>query len=90
MSVASKMDDDALATLAGVLATLWRLQTARPGRPCTLARLAKGAGMPMSVLRRQLLPLADAGWVVLSLDEGAISGEVSLTPAGEALCRQLH
>lgn len=90
MTVASKMDEDALATVLGLLNTVWRLHTERPDKPCTLARLAKHAGLPMSVLRRQLLPLADAGWVTVLPDEGGVSGTVCLTAAGAALCQQLH
>lgn len=84
------MDEDALVALLGLLDTVWRLQAERPDKPCSLARLARQAGMPMSVLRRQLLPLCEAGWIVVAPDEGAISGQVRLSPAGEALCRQLY
>lgn len=79
------MDDDAMAALLGVMETLWRLEQEHPGKPCTLARLAKQAATPMSVLRRQLLALADAGWVAVQLDEGSITGTVALTAAARNL-----
>lgn len=79
------MDDDVMAALLGVMETLWRLDQERPGKPCSLARLAKQAGTPMSVLRRQLLALADAGWVTVQLEEGSISGTVALTAVAKNL-----
>lgn len=84
------MEDDALAAALGLLHTLWRLHDERPDKPCTLARLSKQAELPMSVLRRQLLPLADAGWIVLQLDEGGVAGTVQLSESGQELCRALH
>lgn len=84
------MEDDALAAALELLQTLWRLHDERPGKPCSLARLSKQAGLPMSALRRQLLPLAEAGWVVLQLEEGGVAGTVALSVAGQELCRALH
>lgn len=84
------MEDDALAAALGLLHTLWRLHDERPGKPCTLARLSKQAGLPMSVLRRQLLPLAEAGWIVLQLDDGGVTGTVALSATGQELCRALY
>lgn len=83
------MDDEVMAALLGVMETLWRLEQQRPGKPCSLARLAKQAETPMSVLRRQLLALVDTGWVTVQLDEGSVSGTVALTAAGSQLCREL-
>lgn len=83
------MDDDVMAALLGVMETVWRIGQDRPGKPCSLARLARQAATPMSVLRRQLLALVDAGWVVLQLDEGGVTGTVALTAAGAALCSEL-
>jgi DNA-binding IclR family transcriptional regulator len=83
------MDDEMMAALAGLLQTLWRLTAERPDKPCTLARLSKQAGLPMSALRRRLTALEDAGWIALALDEGGITGVASLTDAGVQLVREL-
>jgi DNA-binding IclR family transcriptional regulator len=83
------MDDDVIAALGGVLEVLWRSAAERPERACTLARLARQAQCPMSVLRRQLTVLEDAGLVALALEEGGVAGKVALTAAGMALAQQL-
>jgi DNA-binding IclR family transcriptional regulator len=83
------MDEQVIAALIGVMETLWRIEGERPDKTCTLARLSKQAGLPMSVLRRQLTALVDAGWVVLQLDEGSVTGTVTTTAAGAQLCREL-
>jgi hypothetical protein len=41
---------------------LRRMELERPDKPCSLARLSKQAQRPMSVLRRQLTMLEEAGW----------------------------
>nr|WP_315395548.1 ArsR family transcriptional regulator [uncultured Duganella sp.] len=83
------MDDEVMTALVGVLETLWRIEAAQPGKACSLAKLSKQAGRPMSVLRRQLLMLVDAGWVELALDEGAITGSAKLSAAGHGVGREL-
>ena len=83
------MDDDVMAALVGLLEALWRIESGRPGRPCSLAKLSKQAGRPMSVLRRQLLMLVDAGWIELRLDEGGITGTARLSAAGLQLSNEL-
>lgn len=83
------MDDDVIAALGGVLEVLWRSAAERPDKACTLARLAKQAQCPMSVLRRQLTVLEDAGLVALVLQDGGVAGTAALTAAGTALAQQL-
>jgi DNA-binding IclR family transcriptional regulator len=83
------MDDEVMAALIGVLEAMWRIETAHPGKPCSLAKLSKQAQRPMSVLRRQLLMLVEAGWVELRLDEGGITGTVRLSATGLQLSSEL-
>ena len=83
------MDDEVMAALIGVLGTLWRVEAEHPGKPCSLAKLSKQAQRPMSVLRRQLVTLVEAGWIELRLDEGGITGTAQLSPAGHQLAREL-
>ena len=75
------MDDDVMAALAALLEALARIEAERPGKPCSLAKLSKQAGLPMSVLRRQLTLLEEAGLVALALDEGGVTGTVRLIGA---------
>lgn len=84
------MDEHMMALLAGVLDALRQMEIARPDKPCSLARLSKQARHPMSVLRRQLTMLEEAGLVALALEEGGVSGTVRLTPPGRALADQLR
>jgi len=72
------MDDDMMAALAALLEALARIEAEWPGKPCSLARLSKQAGLPMSVLRRRLTVLEEAGLVALALDEGGVSGTARL------------
>lgn len=83
------MDDEVMAALIGVLEALWRIEAEHPGKPCSLAKLSKQAQRPMSVLRRQLLMLVEAGWIALRLDEGGITGTVRLSAAGLQLSNEL-
>lgn len=83
------MDDEVMAALINVMETLWRIAGERPDKPCTLARLSKQAGLPMSVLRRQLTVIVELGWVAVRLDEGAVTGTVVTTASGVQLCRDL-
>jgi DNA-binding IclR family transcriptional regulator len=83
------MDDDVLAALTGVLEVLWRIQVEWPDKPCSLAKLSKQAERPMSVLRRQLNALVEAGWVELVLDEGGVTGTVKLSAEGLRLAREI-
>jgi DNA-binding IclR family transcriptional regulator len=83
------MDDDVLAALTGVLEVLWRIHVEWPDKPCSLAKLSKQAERPMSVLRRQLNALVEAGWVELALDEGGVTGTVKLSAEGLRLAREI-
>ncbi|GJI98334.1 hypothetical protein RugamoR57_50520 [Duganella caerulea] len=83
------MDNEVIAALVGVLETLWRIDAEWPDKPCTLAKLSKQSERPMSVLRRQLTLLADAGWVEVRLEEGGVAGTVLLTISGRQLGREL-
>ncbi|MQA21908.1 ArsR family transcriptional regulator [Rugamonas rivuli] len=83
------MDEEVMAALVGVLEALWRINAEWPDKPCTLAKLSKQSERPMSVLRRQLTMLVDAGWVALALEEGGVTGTVLLTESGGQLGREL-
>jgi DNA-binding IscR family transcriptional regulator len=73
------------AALAGLLEQLWRMARETPARPCSLARVSKRTGRPMSVLTRQLSVLSGAGLLeVAAREEGG--GSVALTDAGRELC----
>ncbi|MTV38683.1 helix-turn-helix domain-containing protein [Duganella radicis] len=72
------MDDEVMAALAALLEALARIEAEWPDKPCSLARLSKRAGLPMSVLRRQLTLLEEAGLVGLDLDDGGVTGTVRL------------
>jgi DNA-binding IclR family transcriptional regulator len=83
------MDDDVLAALTGVLHALWRIQVEWPDKSCSLAKLSKQAELPMSVLRRQLTALVEAGWIELALDDGGVTGTVGLSAEGLQLAREI-
>jgi DNA-binding IclR family transcriptional regulator len=83
------MDDDVMTVLAGVLEALWRIEAEWPDKPCSLAKLSKQAQRPMSVLRRQLTMLEEAGLVSMALDDGGITGTVALSEAGRQLAADL-
>lgn len=84
------MDEQTMAALAGVLDALRQMEIARPDKPCSLARLSKQAQLPMSVLRRQLTMLEEAGLITLMLEDGGVSGTVQLSPPGRELADQLR
>ena len=73
------------AALAGLLEQLVQMVLEAPARPCSLARISKRTGRPMSVLMRQLSVLSAAGLVeVDAREEGG--GSVLLTAAGHEVC----
>jgi len=76
---------EAEALLASLLEQLWLMEREAPARPCSLARVGKRTGRPMSALMRQLGVLSEAGWVHVSAREEG-GGSVALTAAGRALC----
>jgi predicted transcriptional regulator len=79
------MDDEVMTVLAGVLEALWRTENEWPDKPCSLAKLSKQVQRPMSVLRRQLTMLEEAGLINMALDNGGITGTVALSEAGRQL-----
>lgn len=83
------MDDDVIAALGGVLEALWRIETEWPGKPCSLAKLSKQSQRPMSVLRRQLTMLEEAGLVAAVLDEDGIGGTAALSAAGRQMAADM-
>jgi DNA-binding IclR family transcriptional regulator len=83
------MDEDAMLAMTGVLDALWRIHAEWPDKPCSLAKLSKQAQRPMSVLRRQLTLLEEAGMLVLTLDEGGITGTVRFSPAGLQFAQEI-
>jgi DNA-binding IclR family transcriptional regulator len=56
--------------------------------PWSLAKIAKRAQLPMSVLRRVLTQLQSAGLADFAIDEAG-HGHASLTPAGAELAAQV-
>jgi hypothetical protein len=64
------MDEQTMHALAGVPDALRQMELERPDN-LLLARLSKQAQRPMSVLRRQLTMLEEAGLVALALEEAA-------------------
>jgi predicted transcriptional regulator len=87
-SMQSNIDDAAMAALIGVLEQLWRITTATPDKPCSLAKLSKQSQRQMSVLKRQLTFLDGVGWVELDSREDG-SGSVRLSAAGHQVCEEL-
>ena len=83
------MDDPGIdpAVLA-VLRVLWQAQREDGNSPWSLAKIAKREKLPMSVLRRVLTQLQDAGLAdVQTDDEGR--GQARLTQDGAALAAQV-
>ncbi len=78
-----------MAALGGLLRMLWQMEAERPDKPCSLAKLSKQSQLPMSVLRRQLTVLEEAGLVTLALEDGGVTGTVALSAAGGELAAQL-
>lgn len=75
--------------MVALMVDLWRLEAERPDKPCSLARLSKQTGLPMSALRRQLTVLEAAGLVTLVLDDGGITGTVHFSADGRALAADM-
>lgn len=79
------MDDEVMSMLVGLLEALWRSEAEWPDKPCSLAKLSKQSQRPMSVLRRQLTLMEEAGLVTVTLDDGGVTGSVALSAAGRQL-----
>lgn len=74
--------------LAAILQALWDHSRAGSDKDLSLARLSKRASVQMSVLRRVLTQLDDAGLVGTAMEEDG-RGTARLTEEGQALCDQL-
>ena len=77
------MNEDALLALTSLLLKVHELAALRP---CSLARLAKQSGRPMSVLLRELTALEEMGLA----ERDAASGAVGLTRDGHDFCKEVH
>ncbi|PJC96263.1 transcriptional regulator [Janthinobacterium sp. BJB1] len=80
-----EQEDGIDAALIALLALLWQARQDAPGKPWSLAKLAKRAGVQMSTLLRQLNALSSAGLVTLATAESG-GGSASLSAAGAELC----
>jgi DNA-binding IclR family transcriptional regulator len=76
------MNDDALVALTELLVKLAELELERP---CSLARLSKQSGRPMSVLLRELTALEEMGLV----ERDAEASTVRLSAEGRSFCAAL-
>jgi hypothetical protein len=78
-------EDGVDAALIALLALLWEARQDAPGKPWSLAKLAKRAGVQMSTLLRQLNALSSAGLVTVATAESG-GGSALLSAAGAELC----
>lgn len=78
-------EDGIDAALVALLALLWQAHQEGGGKPWSLAKLAKRAGVQMSTLLRQLNALSGAGLAIVTTRENG-GGAASLSVAGAALC----
>ncbi|AQV98422.1 transcriptional regulator [Cupriavidus necator] len=74
--------------MVAALQVLWQAGSEGGASPWSLAKIAKRAQLPMSVLRRVLTQLQAAGLADVSIDEEG-RGHASLTPAGAELAAQV-
>jgi len=80
-------DADIDPAMVAALQVLWQAGREGGGSPWSLAKIAKRAQLPMSVLRRVLTQLQAAGLADVAIDEEG-RGHASLTPAGAELAAQ--
>ncbi|KAI3595390.1 hypothetical protein D8I24_8011 [Cupriavidus necator H850] len=80
-------DADIDPAMVAALQVLWQAGREGGGSPWSLAKIAKRAQLPMSVLRRVLTQLQAAGLADVAIDEEG-RGHASLTPAGAGLAAQ--
>jgi DNA-binding IclR family transcriptional regulator len=76
------MNEDALMALTELLVRLAELEAERP---CSLARLSKQSGRPMSVVLRELAALEEMGLV----ERDAEAATVRLSAEGRSFCASL-
>ncbi|MGY2489115.1 transcriptional regulator [Cupriavidus sp. CP313] len=80
-------DADIDPAMVAALQVLWQAGREGGSSPWSLAKIAKRAQLPMSVLRRVLTQLQAAGLADVAIDEEG-RGHASLTPAGAELAAQ--
>jgi len=80
-------DADIDPAMVAALQVLWQAGREGGGSPWSLAKIAKRAQLPMSVLRRVLTQLQAAGLADVVIDDEG-RGHASLTPAGAELAAQ--
>ncbi|EYS86825.1 transcriptional regulator [Cupriavidus sp. SK-4] len=80
-------DADIDPAMVAALQTLWQAGREGGASPWSLAKIAKRAQLPMSVLRRVLTQLQAAGLADVAIDEEG-RGHASLTAAGAELAAQ--
>ncbi|QQX88737.1 Rrf2 family transcriptional regulator [Cupriavidus necator] len=80
-------DADIDPAMVAALQVLWQAGRRGGGSPWSLAKIAKRAQLPMSVLRRVLTQLQAAGLADVAIDEEG-RGHASLTAAGAELAAQ--
>ncbi|MCY1234541.1 hypothetical protein D9M68_488790 [compost metagenome] len=80
-------DDDIDPAILAALQVLYQAPRGGGTTPWSLAKIAKRAQLPMSVLRRVLTQLQAAGLADFAVDEAG-HGHASLTPAGAELAAQ--
>jgi DNA-binding IclR family transcriptional regulator len=76
------MNEEALMALTELLVRLAELEAERP---CSLARLSKQSGRPMSVVLRELAALEEMGLV----ERDAEAATVRLSAEGRSFCASL-
>jgi DNA-binding IclR family transcriptional regulator len=81
-------DTDIDPAILAVLEVLCQARREGGASPWSLAKIAKRAQLPMSVLRRVLTQLQSAGLADVAIDEEG-RGHASLTPAGAELAAQV-
>ncbi|MCY0854597.1 transcriptional regulator [Cupriavidus sp. D39] len=81
-------DADIDPAILAVLVVLCQAGREGGASPWSLAKIAKRAALPMSVLRRVLTQLQSAGLADVAIDEEG-RGHASLTQAGAALAAQV-
>ncbi|MFJ4294000.1 transcriptional regulator [Cupriavidus sp. NPDC089707] len=81
-------DTDIDPAILAALQVLHEAPRAGAATPWSLAKIAKRAQLPMSVLRRVLTQLQSAGLADVAIDEAG-HGHASLTQAGAELAAQV-